>query len=148
MQVLKERADKEREPFNDAEIETVKHQINQLLVFYDDDKSNKDRQTAMLNYATLFVANPLLETQPDRNDDFRTACITMLRNIKADKTSGTCTYPDAWFTDLRQRFQLVDNLFQKHIPSRQVQFYQAGEYEEFMGPNSYWLYNYQRLRQQ
>ncbi|MCS6267284.1 MAG: hypothetical protein H2174_06930 [Vampirovibrio sp.] len=144
MQVLKERADKERNQFNGEERETVKHQINTLLEFYDDDKSNKDRQTAMLNYATLFVANPLLETPPDRNDGFRTACIEMLRKIKAEKTSGTYIYPDAWFTDLRQRFKSVDELFKKHLPSGQVQFYQAGEYEEFMDPNSHWLYTYKK----
>lgn len=148
MQVLTERAYKKRNPFNDEEKETVQHQINTLLKFYDDDKSNKDRQTAMLNYATLFVANPLLEKPPDRNDGFRTACIEILSKIKAEKTSGAYIYPDAWFTDLRQRFQLVDNLFQKHIPSRQVQLSMPNEYEEFMDPNSHWLYNYQRLRQQ
>jgi hypothetical protein len=145
IQVLTEQAEGKR-TFSAKERETVQDQIDTLLAFYgDDDISGKDRQIAMLHYATLFAARPLLNIPLNRNDDFRNACITILRKIQEEKSNKTCIYDEKWFEALRQRFQLVDDLFNKQNVTTRTQFSTPGEYETFMFQPGDWLHQYKRL---
>lgn len=145
MQVLTEQAERQR-TFGAKERETVQYQIDTLLAFYgDDERSGKDQQIAMLHYATLFAARPLLTIPLNRNDNFRNACIAILTKIQDEKRNKTCFYDAKWFEALRQRFQLVDDLFSKQNATTRTQLSTSTEYEAFMFQSGDWLHQYNRL---